>query len=340
MGHIPQDNTLRVDYAYATVSNLFNAPVWFSVGRRPSTGGTPSNYRQNEEKTGTGGIPSIMVNYAFDGYTIGFAPDIDALPGAYAKFCAGKGFDSGYRGGPFDSGLKDTDFYGLNVVPFDTDTLHIELQYQIGKHIFDRPSDNGVENNLGDMSWYGGVATTKLGNLNLFVSGAVSQTDPNGAIANYDLDGDNVVDAQGGMLFNPGEQAEKKSGVAVYIGARYDIATTKTKIGLEYNQGSKNWIGMVPAEDDTWTGKLGTRGKVYEVYIIQEMDRKQITKNGSAFVKIGYQRYDFEYTGSNFWIGSPAKISGLQATANLNQANMFAAVEKATDIYATFNVRF
>lgn len=85
IGHVPSDNTLRVDYAYASWSNIGGAPVWFSIGRRPSTGGIPGNLRQNAEKIGTAGIPCFMVDYAFDGLTLGVAPDIAALPGAYAK---------------------------------------------------------------------------------------------------------------------------------------------------------------------------------------------------------------------------------------------------------------
>ena len=96
-GHVPQDSVMRVDYAYATVNNIFGAPAWFSVGRRPSTGGIPSNLRQNNEKMGTAGIPSLLVNYAFDGMTLGYAPDVEALPGAYVKLCYGRGFDSGFQ---------------------------------------------------------------------------------------------------------------------------------------------------------------------------------------------------------------------------------------------------
>ena len=32
IGHIPQDNTLRVDYAYATWSNIGQMPLWFPSG--------------------------------------------------------------------------------------------------------------------------------------------------------------------------------------------------------------------------------------------------------------------------------------------------------------------
>ncbi|HEY6009984.1 MAG TPA: DUF3373 family protein, partial [Nitrospirota bacterium] len=96
-GHVPQDNVVRVDYAYATVSNLFGAPAWFSVGRRPSTGGGPTNYRENNEKQGTAGIPALLVDMAFDGMTVGYAPDIDPLPGFYVKLCYGRGFETGVQ---------------------------------------------------------------------------------------------------------------------------------------------------------------------------------------------------------------------------------------------------
>lgn len=95
-GHVPGDGKLAVDEIYATWSNILDQPVWFSVGRRPSTGGIPSHLRQNDPKPGNGGIPALLVDYAFDGMTLGFAPDFDALPGAYAKLCYGRGFENGF----------------------------------------------------------------------------------------------------------------------------------------------------------------------------------------------------------------------------------------------------
>jgi hypothetical protein len=96
---------------------------------------------------------------------------------------------------------------------------------------------------------------------------------------------------------------------------------------------------MVPAADDIWTSKLGTRGKVVEVYLIQELNRKPISKKGKAFVKLGYQYYKFDYTGSNNWIGSPVKISDLNTT-NALLAQGMAPIETAKDIYLTFEVQF
>jgi len=91
IGHVPGDSKLAVDRVYATWNNVFEQPIWFSIGRRPSTGGIPSHLRQNQEAPGNSGVPSLLVDYAFDGVTLGWAPDIESLPGAYAKFCYGRG---------------------------------------------------------------------------------------------------------------------------------------------------------------------------------------------------------------------------------------------------------
>jgi hypothetical protein len=333
VGHVPQDSVLRVDYAYATVSNIFDAPVWFSVGRRPSTGGIPSNFRQNTDKQGTAGIPSLMVNYAFDGMTLGYAPDIAALPGAYAKLCYGRGFDSGFQQeGPGAPTLRDTDFVGVNVAAYDSEKLHVEVQWQKGMNIFDVPSDAGVSTNLGDINWVGGVVTGKVADLNLFATVAMSKTDPNN-----NLTGPGGL-PMAGLMYNAGTK-QSTTGNAFYVGGRYDIASSGTKIGAEYNRGSKNWITMVPAEDDLWTSKLGTRGDVIELYVIQSLNRKALAKKGEAFVRLGYQLFNFEYTGSNNWVGAPAKISDL-TTSPASGPQVLAPVEKAQDIYLTFDVRF
>jgi hypothetical protein len=346
VGHIPQDSTLRVDYAYATWGNIGQMPVWFSIGRRPSTDGAPGNVRQNSDKIGSAGITNILVDFAFDGATMGYAPDIEALPGAFTKLCYGRGFDSGFNDNTTGATLKDTDFLGLNATFYDTEALHAEVQYQKGWHIFDAPSDGSamtgpVRHNLGDIDWVGGLVMGKVSNINLFVAAAQSKTDPNDQLFDVDTDGDGIPDmGVAGLLYDApamGGTKESQTGTAVYVGGRYDIAATRTKIGVEYNQGSKNWIGMVPAAPDIWTSKLGTRGSVYEVYVIQELPNQPISKKGQAFFKLGYQAYKFDYTGSNNWVGAPKKISDLANPAN---AQMLTPIEKATDIYLTFDVRF
>jgi hypothetical protein len=210
--------------------------------------------------------------------------------------------------------------------------MHVEVQYQKGMNIFDAPSDSTdpitgmLSTNLGDISWLGGVVTGKVANLNVFVSAATSKTDPNGNIS---------TTSGAGLLVNSG--SESRTGSAIYVGGRYDMG--RTKVGLEYNQGSKNWISMIPDGDDIWTSKLGTRGQVVEVYLIQELNRKPISKKGKAFIRVGYQYYKFDYTGSNNWVGAPAKISDL-STAPSALAQGLPPIETAKDIYATFDVQF
>lgn len=358
VGHVPSDNALRVDQAYATWSNIGGAPVWFSVGRRPSTGGVPSNLRQNTEKVGNAGIPALLVDYAFDGLTIGAAPDINALPGAYAKICYGRGFDSGFKT-PSNT-LKDTDFLGVQIVPLDTDNLHAELQWQRGFNIFNVPSDGvnfmgmqlPVQVNMGDIDWFGGVVVGRVpklgaGDLNLFASATMSKTSPNTntfQLPFYQINGSPFNTAGFGLLYDddpmtPGVDKKSHSGYAFYLGARYDFNTTGTKLGLEYNHGSEYWIGMLPAADDLWTSKLGTRGDVYEAYIIQELKQKLISKKGKAYFRLGYQYYDFSYTGSNNWVGAPKKISSLN-TMDPSGTQLMAPLKNAHDIYFSFDVTF
>lgn len=344
VAHTPSDNALRVDQAYATWSNIADQPIWFSVGRRPSTGGVPTNLRLNNQKTGSAGVPGLLIDYAFDGATFGVAPDIDALPGFYAKLCYGKGFDSGFRSSA--NSMKDVNFLGFNVVPYETDNFRVEVQYSRGFDIFAFPEFSAMtfpgfgtlsNTNLGDIDQFGAVVSGKIdnlgpGNLNLFVSPAMSKTHPNS----------NIIGFPGmleyGLMWDNVAGRNSRTGYALYAGARYDIPSAGTKIGVEYNHGSKNWITFTPASDDMWTSKLGTRGSVYEIYAIQELLKKPVSKLGKAFFRVGYQYYDFDYTGSNNWVGAPVKITDLTTTMYAPQ--MFQPLKKAQNVYATFDVQF
>ncbi len=354
MGYVPQDNTLRVDYAFASMSNIMDTPLWFSIGRRVSTGGVPTNVRQNTKKVGTAGVAGQLIDYSFDGLTVGYAPKIEALPGAYAKFCYGRGYDSGFESDATGaSNTEDTDFAGLFIDPIYTDNLNVELQYIRGSNIFDTLPDSGVSTNLGDVDMYGAlingtIENVGIGDLNLFVSGAMSRTNPNDNIREMPFFsmGGTPVNAGFGLLYDDsdpntagGQGNDAQTGTSIYVGARYDIKKTGTKIGAEYNQGSEYWITFTPAADDIWTGKLGTRGSVYEFYVIQELPQLPISSFGKAFIRLGYQHYAFKYTGSNNWIGEPKEIEDL-TTSDPSGTQMLAPLKTAQDIYATFDVTF
>jgi hypothetical protein len=222
-------------------------------------------------------------------------------------------------------------------VPYDTGNLHIEALYMKAWHIFDKPSDGvtmvvdntlvsmPVEANVGNADWLGGLVTGKVGDLNVFVSAAMSKTDPS--------DETNAFGA--GLEWDSLHPKDKHTGYTVYVGGRYDIKSTGTKVGAEYNHGSEYWFGMIPDGDDIWTSKLGTRGDVYEVYIIQELNKKPISKRGKAFFRLGYQYYKFDYTGSNNWMGAPVKMTDVAAVPQF-----LAPIKDAKDLYLTFDVLF
>jgi len=344
IGHVPSSSLLDVDRAYATWSNIADQPVWISVGRRPSTDGAPSNLRSNRERPGNGGTPALLVDYAFDGMTLGWAPDIEMLPGAYAKVCYGRGFDSGFK--TSTNSLKDTDMLGIAIIPYETDPLRVWLQWNRGFDIFDASAMSSTSfgmpfsasTNLGSIDWYGAGAMSTLknvgpGSLNFFTDFGLSITHPNSSTSNGLGLLTNTFD---GIFAGQAPSTSSKTGWALYAGLRYDLPS-KTKIGFEFNHGSENWIPFTPASDDMWTAKLGTRGNVFEPYIIQELNLKPISSYfAKAFFKLGYQYYDFEYTGSNNWVGAPVKISSIQPTTAL----MMAPVRTAHDIYGTFEVKF
>jgi hypothetical protein len=281
--------------------------------------------------------------------TIGYAPDIDLLPGAYAKFCYGRGFQNSITTTE-GNGLRNTDMVGINLVPYETDALRAEFQYNRGINIFNSPvmltgpfAGSGPKVDLGDIDWFGldflgKVKNAGIGSFNWFVDGALSVTRPNDNLF-FPFAGLAPNTPGVGMLYNQGEAKKDKTGWAVYVGGRYDIESTGTKLGLEYNHGSQDWITFSPAADDMWTSKVGTRGNVYEGYIIQELKLKPISSYLSkVFFKVGYQYYDFDYTGSNNWVGSPVKLSAL--TASPLNAQMLTPLKTAQDIYATFEVHF
>ncbi len=343
MGHVPSGSGLNVDRAYATWSNIADQPIWFSVGRRPSTDGAPTNLKANRERPGNGGTPALLVDYAFDGMTLGYAPDIDFLPGFYTKVCYGRGFEAGYNNtsGGAPNSVQDTDMLGVAIIPVDTDPLRVWLQWNRGYNIFSNPAEaGGVAMNVGNIDWLGAGAMTTIkkvgpGDINAFADFGASFTRPNnktyGGMYGL-LTGDANLIASG----KPYDKHET-TGYAIYTGLRYDFPS-KTKLGFEYNYGSKNWITFSPAADDMFSAKVGTRGHVFEPYVIQELDLKPISSAfAKAFFKLGYQFYQYEYTGSNNWMGAPIKISDINPA---NSKVMYPVVEKAQNIYGTFEVHF
>ena len=133
-----------------------------------------------------------------------------------------------------------------------------------------------------------------------------------------------------------------ENGYSIYLGGRYNFDQSPFKAGFEYNYGSKNWIGMSPGHDDIYASKLATRGHVYEIYGIYDIPGRQVSRLGKAFIRVGYQHYRYNYTGSMDWNLKPydprnaverAQVAGMGA----NGPSM---VNKADQVYVTFEAKF
>lgn len=341
IGHVPGSSLIDVDRAYADWTNIGDMPIWFSVGRRPSTNGPPSTLRLNLPNPGQGGALGQLVDYTFDGITLGWAPEIDSLPGAFIKLCYGRGYQGSFQNTPGNS-VGNTDLLGVFLVPIASDKLRVEMQWDHAFGLFDTAQmqdtyfgNVGPKNQIGDLDQAGiDIETTQshfgIGDLHLFADFGMSATHPNNNVSSqFGMEG-----LMTGSFLQPGQKTSRM-GWSAYLGARYDLPT-RTKLGFEFNHGSKNWITFAPAADDMWTSKVGTRGNVYEAYVIQELPNTPISSYFSkAFFRFGFQYYDFHYTGSNNWVGAPQPIS---AAANTMQ--LMTPLKDAYDVYGTFEVQF
>ena len=121
---VPNSDILRVERAYFNWKNIGGAPVYLSIGRRPSTDGVPLNFRNDEPR---GGTPlGSIINYQFDGITVGWhLNDYSTL-----RLCYGVGYESGFGSAdqlqlPQDR-LDDASFLGLNWDIWDSERMFVQ----------------------------------------------------------------------------------------------------------------------------------------------------------------------------------------------------------------------
>ncbi|MDX2437156.1 MAG: DUF3373 family protein, partial [Acidobacteriota bacterium] len=295
---VPNSDILRVERAYFT----WRGPKFYlSIGRRPSTGGVPLNFRNDEPR---GGSPlGTLVNFQFDGATFGWhISDTSTF-----RICYGVGFESGWGNAenlkqPADR-IKDASFLGLNWDIVNTEDLFIQTTIMRAFDVTDGfaglvvlPVDPVTGQDvpapvvlrytpsatLGDISWASLVAVAHPGAFDVFASLSYMESDPT-----------DVTTPFGGLFSDPFQTPEKQDGYMYYLGARYNFANNKTKIGLEYNQGSEYWFNFTPAQDDIIAPKTNTRGSVWEGYVTHRIARRFIAK-------LGFQSYDYDYSGSGW----------------------------------------
>jgi hypothetical protein len=88
----------------------------------------------------------------------------------------------------------------------------------------------------------------------------------------------------------------------VLTGVRYNFANDeRTKLGFEYNHGSRYWFNFAQGADDIVAPKTNTRGDVFETYLTHRISDRFIFK--TDFIK-----YAYTWSGSGWHLGAPKRL--------------------------------
>ncbi|MBY6096353.1 DUF3373 domain-containing protein [Priestia flexa] len=360
---------LRVERAYFDWKNIADSNFYLSIGRRPSTYGPPTQYRENELR---GGTPSgHLVNFNFDGATLGYRlGEITGIEGQVLRFCYGQGFESQWGNGEMygDIVTKDTHLGGFNIDALNDGTHFLQLTLFGAKDVNDgfkglmafptqlagifaptmyqdmqkfddfnfvtRVQPSSV---IGDM-YLGGIGYAYEGDSGFvgFASLGWTRTESNG---NAGLFGGMLADARFEAALNADGTEILMVPVAAQDAGDHDgygayvgiqIPAPGGKFGLEYNYGSEYWTPFTQAQDDPIGSKLATRGHVGEAYYIFDINPKM-------HIKLSGLYYDYEYSGSGTPVGAPQKVEDILAGTAYS---MLPVVDTAYDINATLALRF
>jgi hypothetical protein len=327
---VPTGDMLRVDRAYFSWNNIGGSNFYLSIGRRPSTYGPPLNFREDEPR---GGTPSgALIDYQFDGATFGYNVNQKMT----LRACWGVGYSSGFGNGqllqlPADR-LKDVQFFGGNFDLYSTDRSFVQVTIARAWNVTDGFNGQTVlpnnpltgdpitapvvlrytpSANLGAIDLYGLNLERTFGQFDLFVSGNMDALRPNGVTTPF-----------GGLGSDPFQTPVDRTGTMIYAGVRYSIPQDdgRTKIGFEFNHGSKYWFNFAQAEDDIFMPKTATRGEVYETYLHHAI-------NDHFIFKAGFQRFNYTWSGSGWHLGAPKKLDStpILGFPTYDMANMFTA---------------
>jgi hypothetical protein len=334
-------SALYVDRAFLNWNNIGGAPVWFSIGRRPTTDGPPAQMRMSSDARLA--TPMAFMDWPFDGLSLGYAWNwgVESLGASRLRFCFGRGFEAGLQDETVQK-LDDLDFAGLSWDIMKKGDRFAYIQSFMASNLFNYPNfqDPIISANFGAMSGMGdrtslgnilhtaGVYQDKIAAFNYFVSGGWSQTLP---------DDDGFLNDP----FSPtGPNTDDESGYSLYLGARYDLDETGLKFGAEFNYGSQYWLAMSPGHDEIYQSKLATRGQVYELYAIWDLPTGEaISKYAKTFMRLGYQHYEYDYSGSGDWNFAPYDLSDEGDLAKMQMMGMD-PVESADQVYLTFEAYF
>jgi len=325
---VPNSDQVRVERVFFNWNNIGGSKFYLSIGRRPAVGGPPLQYRQDEPR---GGTPSgALFDFQYDGMTFGYhVTDKMTL-----RACYGMGYTSGFgnanilktpadrlkdvhlAGGVFDLYESEgtfvqalvarawnvTDgFTGLMVLPNNPLTGD-----PVGGPVVMRYAPSA---NLGAINLYGVVLQKRLRQFDLYASANWNSLRPNGQTTPF-----------GGLGSDPFSTPENHEGQMYYVGVRYAVPKNdgRTKIGFEFNHGTKYWFNFSQAEDDIIAPKTNTRGEVYETFLTHRIA-------DHFLFKADFIRYNYTWSGSGWHIGEPKRLDSnpILGFPGYDTANMF-----------------
>ena len=310
--NVPTGDMVRVERAYFSWNHIGGSNLYLSIGRRPSTGGPPLNFRDDEPR---GGTPSgALIDFQFDGITAGYNVN-DKMT---VRACYGMGYSAGFGNGallenPADR-VKSVHLFGGNFDLYSTDKTFIQATLARAWNVTDgfdglmvlpnnpltgAPVTAPVvmryapSANLGAINLYGVNLQKTLGSFDLFVSGNWSSMRPNGLTTPF-----------GGLMSDPFETPTNRDGQMYYLGVRYSVPKDdgRTKFGFEFNHGTEYWFNFAQAEDDIIAPKTATRGNVYETYLTHRV-------HDHFLLKGSFINYNYLWSGSGWQVGAPKRLS-------------------------------
>ena len=325
---VPNSDQVRVERVFFNWNNIAGSKLYLSIGRRPAVGGPPLNYRDDELRQGT---PSgALFDFQYDGMTVGYhVTDKMTLRGCY-----GLGYSSGFGNGnllktPADR-LKDVHLAGGVLDLYETDQTFVQVLLARAWNVTD--GFNGLvvmpnnpltgdpvsapvvmrytpSANLGAIDLYGFVVEKKLAQFDLYASANWDSLRPNGLTTPF-----------GGLGSDPFETPVNHEGQMYYMGVRYSVPQNdgRTKVGFEFNHGTKYWFNFANAEDDIIAPKTNTRGNVFETYLTHRIA-------DHFMFKADFIRYNYTWSGSGWHIGAPKRLDSnpILGFPGYDTANMF-----------------
>jgi hypothetical protein len=340
---VNSSDELRVKEAYWLYKNDtffgMDIPWTASMGRRPSTDGLLTNYREDQKAKSAIGH---NINMEFDGASFNYQlENLTDVAGMSLKFCFGRGMSNvkarfnGVSSQPdgtlkltpsYDytkqAGFDNTDLVGVLFNPYDDGQYSV---HSVWFKAYNLPgmvatATPGIYNfkQVGDES--GGALTFLaegigdeisdiLDDTNIFASFAYSQTDPSTSMLG---------------------STKSKTGTSIYIGANWPCQLVDdARVGVEFNHGSKYWRSFTYGEDTLAGSKLATRGNAYEAWFTKDLIGKKLT----AEVRYTYMNYKF--SGSNGFFGDAGAPTEISSTGMSSYA-----IDSAQDVRVYLRYRY